>query len=353
MSRPIRAHKEIKWAAALLVCLGTVSAVDWAGPAVARAASRDSLVGVLAELQPKIVKVYGAGGFRGLEAYQSGILISERGHVLTAWSYVLDTDEPTVVLDDGRKFPARLVGADPQLEIAVLKIDASGLAHFDLDEAVDATAGTRVLALSNLFGVAAAGEPVSAQHGVVSVRTRLDARRGTFDTPYHGPVYVIDAMTNNPGAAGGALVTFEGRLVGVLGKELRDARSSTWLNYAVPIGELREPVERILAGHPAADVKPEEQKPARPLTLARLGLVMVPEVLPRTPPYVDLVRGDSPAARAGLKPDDLVVMLNGRLIQSCQALREELARVDRDAAIRLSVMRGPQLLEFTIEGAQP
>jgi len=300
----------------------------------------------------KVVKVYGAGGFRGLEAYQSGFLISAEGHVLTAWSYVLDTDEPTVVLGDGRKFPARLVGADPRLEIAVLKIDARGLDHFDLASAVDATAGARVLALGNLFGVAVGNEPVSVQHGIVSVRTELDARRGAFDTPYHGPIYVLDADTNNPGAAGGAVVTLDGRLVGIIGKELRSSQNDTWLNYAVPIGALRGAVEQILAGRSVAAAKTDEQGPAHPLTLAHLGLVMVPEVLPRTPPYVDLVRPDSPADRAGLKADDLVVLLNGRLIQSCRMLREELALLERDAAVHLSVIRGSQLMEFTLEAAE-
>ncbi|MBN2217738.1 MAG: trypsin-like peptidase domain-containing protein [Pirellulales bacterium] len=304
-------------------------------------------------MQPKIVKVYGAGGFRGLEAYQSGVIISGEGHVLTAWSYVLDTDEPTVVLQDGRKFTAALVGADPQREVAVLKIGVSGLPYFDLARSADAAGGTRVLALSNLFGVAAGNEPVSVQHGVVSVCTRLDARRGAFDTPYHGPVYVLDAKTNNPGAAGGALVTLDGRLVGVLGKELRNARNRTWLNYAIPIDELRGPIERILAGRPVDQAASGDEKPARPMSLGGLGLVMVPDVLERTPPYVEMVRSDSPAARAGLKPDDLIILIDDRLIQSCRMLRDELGRIERDAAVRLSVMRGSELMVFTLEGAKP
>ena len=69
-----------------------------------------------------------------------------------------------------------------------------------------------------------------------------------FETPYHGPVYVLDVTTNNPGAAGGALVTRRGELAGMLGKELRNALNNTWLNYAVPIGELRQSVEEIRAG---------------------------------------------------------------------------------------------------------
>ena len=87
---------------------------------------------ISAGVQPKMVKVYGAGGLRGLEGYQSGFLISDQGHILTVWSYVLDTDYITVTLDDGRKFEGEIVGADPRLEVAVLKIDTDGLEHFKL-----------------------------------------------------------------------------------------------------------------------------------------------------------------------------------------------------------------------------
>src|SRR6185436_14684291 len=84
-------------------------------------AAAQSLAQSIADNQPKMVKIHGAGGVRGLEAYQSGFLITDQGHVLTVWSYVLDTDYVTVTLDDGRKFEGKVAGADPRLELAVLK----------------------------------------------------------------------------------------------------------------------------------------------------------------------------------------------------------------------------------------
>jgi len=311
---------------------------------------RSPVADAIERVQPKIVKIYGAGGFRGMEAYQSGMLISSEGHILTVWSYVLDTDYISVMLDDGRRFEAKFLGADPRLEIAVLKIEAAELPCFDLQKAVEVEAGTRVLALSNLFGVATGDEPASVQHGVISVKTKLEARRGVFETPYHGPVYVLDAMTNNPGAAGGALVTRGGRLVAMLGKELRNSRNNTWLNYAVPIDQLGKSVDEIRRGKFIAERDPQpERKPERSLKLSSLGIVLVPDVLPRTPPYIDHVRAGSPALRAGLRPDDLVVLLGDRLIQSCKALREELEYVDHEDAIRLTVLRGPLLLERVLQ----
>ena len=279
-----------------------------------------SIVDTIDQVQPKMVKIYGAGGLRGMEAYQSGILISPEGHILTVYSHVLDTDYITAVLADGRKFEAKLLGADPRLEVAVLKIDAAGLPCFDLAKAVKVEAGARVLALSNIFGVATGNEPASVQKGTVSVVTRLEARRGVFETPYHGPVYVLDVTTNNPGAAGGALVTRRGELAGMLGKELRNSLNNTWLNYAVP--DRRTPRSRSRRFGPASSSPARRPKPAkppeRPLDLASLGIVLVPDVLERTPPYVDHVRPGSPAAKAGIRPDDLILLV-GRPPRSSRA----------------------------------
>jgi serine protease Do len=215
-----------------LLALGLVL-IGLCWPASSPATGASTYVDAIAQTQPKMVKIFGAGGLRGLEAYQSGFLFSAEGHVLTAWSYVLDTDYTTVVLHDGRKFFCQVVGSDPRLEIAVLKIDATDLDHFDLDRSVRLESGQRVLAFSNLFGVAVGDEPASVLHGLVSVITTLNARRGTFQTPYRGPVYVLDAMANNAGAAGGALTDQQGQLAGILGKELRSSLNGTWLNYAV------------------------------------------------------------------------------------------------------------------------
>jgi S1-C subfamily serine protease len=331
---------------ALVLCAALLPAAVLAASAGSGSPIRETIE----QVQPKIVKIYGAGGFRGMEAYQSGFLISPEGHVLTVWSYVLDTDEIVVTLHDGKKLKAKLLGADPRLEVAVLKIEGKDLPCFDLKQAAPAESGTRVLAFSNLFGVAMGSERTSVQRGTVSVKTPLEARRGVYETPYNGPVYVLDVVTNNPGAAGGALVTRRGELLAMLGKELRNALNNTWLNYAVPIDQLRPSVDEILSGKfVARPEEPTKKKPARAVTLAGLGIALVPDVLERTPPYVDQVRPGSPAESAGMRPDDLIVLLGSRLIQSCKGLRSELEYVDFEDQVRLTVLRGQQLLEFVLQ----
>jgi serine protease Do len=310
----------------------------------------NSLAGVIQSVQPKIVKIYGAGGFRGLEAYQSGFLISPDGHVLTAYSYVLDADYITCSLDDGRKLEAKLVGADPRLEIAVLKVEGQDLPHFDLAQVATAVEGTRTLAFSNLFGIAVGEEPASVQRGVVAAVAALEARRGIFESLYTGRVYVVDATTNNPGAAGGALTNMRGELLGMIGKELRNARNNTWLNYAIPIGELAASIELIRAGKaPPIPKDSAEKRLPNAMNLGSLGIVMVPNILPRTPPFIESVRPGSPAGKAGVKPDDIVLFIDEQLIQSVAALDAVLGRIASDERIRLTVERDRKLVEFTLE----
>jgi len=339
----MRHHRLAVCLAALAAVLGSVHL-----PPPAHAAAH-SFASTIETVQPKMVKVYGAGGLRGLEAYQSGFLISADGHILTVWSYVLDTEDITVVLNDGRRFTAQLLGADPRVEIAVLKIDAQELPHFDLAAAVELPAGARVLAFSNLFAVAVGEEPVSVLQGCVSATTPLTARRGAFETTYRGPTYVLDAMTNNPGSAGGALTNRQGQLSGLLGKELRNALDNTWLNYAIPIAELRRSVDEILNGNARAVTEDvERRRPVEPLTLAALGLVLVPDVVAKTPPYIDQIRAGTTAEKAGLQPDDLILFVNDRMIGSTRVLREELSYIDRIDEVRLVVQRGQQLLEVSL-----
>jgi S1-C subfamily serine protease len=342
-------RRRFRWARPALLAALTLllPAAAWgADPPPASA-----VASVVDQTQAKVVKIYGVGGIRGLEAYQSGFLISAEGHIVTAMSHVLDTERITAVLSDGRKFEAKLLGADPRVEVAVLKINTTDLPCFDVAEAPVVAAGTRVMALSNLFNVAMGDEASSVQHGTVAVVTHLEARRGVFETPYRGPVYVLDVTTNNPGAAGGALVTRQGKLVAMLGKELRNSLNNTWLNYAIPIDQLRESIDAIRAGKFVKGEKPVEKKPARSAQVGLLGIVLVPDVLDRTPAFVDEVRPGSSAARAGLKPDDLILLVGTHLVQSCRGLQTELDAIDRGDPVKLTVLRGADLVDVTLQPA--
>lgn len=326
-----------------------MTAILLAGAPIARGETND-FVEVVRIVQPKIVKIYGAGGLRGLESYQSGFLVSGEGHILTVWSYVLDSDVITVILDDGRRFEAELVGAAPQQEVAVLKVGLKDAEHFDLKQAIRLSSGRRVLAFSNLFGVATGDEPASVLHGVVAAVAPLSARRGVFESAFQGDVYIVDAMTNNPGAAGGALTDRRGALVGLIGKELRNSADNTWLNYAIPIEHIATAVADVIAGKgpPPRNDDPLAKRPDEPFQLQQAGVVLVPDVLAKTPPYVDHVLPGSPAEKAGVKPDDLILFVNGRIAGSCKDVRKELGFIDRIDPVKLTLKREQQLIEVEL-----
>ncbi|MFN9915897.1 MAG: serine protease, partial [Pirellulaceae bacterium] len=111
--------------------------------------------------------------------------------------------------------------------------------------------GSRVFGLSNLFGIAAGDEALSIQRGVIMAVAPLSATRGRMKTLYQGEVLILDVMTNNPGATGGAVVDADGRLLGMLGKELRDDQTNIRLNYAIPVDVIATSVKRILEGKTA------------------------------------------------------------------------------------------------------
>ncbi|MDA7936869.1 S1C family serine protease [bacterium] len=302
------------------------------------------------DAQKRVVKIYGAGGLKGLEAYQSGFLVSPEGHIATAWSYVLDV-EPVVLLDDGRRYESKIVGFEPSLELAVLKIDATDTPFFELKEEPTVDWGDPVIAVSNLFNIATGDEPASVMQGTIASVADLNARRGTFKTPYRGKVLILDLIANNPGAAGGVVIDSNGQLAGMLGKELRDSTTGVWLNYAVPADALRTTIGDIIAGRKTTVIDPATA------TLPRkdshnpdfLGLVMVPDVLETTPAYIDNVAKDSAAARASLRPDDLILLVNGQRIDSQRTLRSLLRTIDRRDDVELTVQRDTQILPVTLQ----
>lgn len=296
---------------------------------------------------PTTVKIVGSGGLKGLEAYQSGIIVSGEGHILTAWSYVLDS-ESTVTTNDGERFECKLLGYDAKLEIAILKIDAEGLPKVDLASAIDPSVGTSIMALCNCYGVATGDEPVSVQRGVVAAKTKLAAKRGSWQTPYTDDVYILDAITSNPGSAGGIVCDTKGRPIGLIGKESRDARTGLWLSYAIPFSKLSESVNRIIEGKNLQNKSTTSRRTAEPLEPKLLGFALVPEVLKRTPPYIEMVTEKSVADKAGLMADDLIIEINGLPTASCRDVAKRLGQVDRDSPVAITIQRGSEFLSVTM-----
>ena len=171
--------------------------------------------------------------------------------------------------------------------------------------------------------------------------------------PYRGDVYILDCTTNNPGSPGGAVVDWRGRLVGMLGKELRASGSGIWLNYAIPSESLAEGYTAIISGTASSSAVASAGEPGGAgFDPATLGLVLVPDLLDRTPPFIETVAADSPAARAGLRPDDLVIAVGGRAVASRAALQQALSALAAGDVVRLSVVRSGAIVECEL-GPRP
>ena len=339
--------KPISIVATLLVLISSVSG------ARAQSLHSSSLAGVAAEVNRKVVKLFGAGGLRGLQSYGTGILVSPDGYVLTSASPLLDTSDLLVHLSDGRRYNAKVLVAEPALDAALVKIEkAEDLPYFDVPKAAKtalAQPGDWILAFSNEFQIATREEPMSVQHGVVAAYGKLHGRRGIFEAPYTGDVYILDAITNNPGAAGGAITTRSGELRGIIGKELRNTLTDTWINYAVPIQSLAEFVDKAKRGEYQLAVK---HKPTTGRGVYH-GIVLVPNVVERTPPYVEDTLPQSPAARAGLRPDDLIVYVDGEKIVSIKEFKDIVERARPGTVVKLEVRRGDKLVTVDVKLEAP
>lgn len=329
-----------------ITCLSTLVAMI---PIFAAPPADPSLAAVVEQVNQRMVKIYGSGGFRGLNSYGSGILVSADGHVLTAASPTLDTSGLNVHLSDGRRLPAKVLVTEPELDAALLKIDmAEDLPYYDVAQAARrplATAGDGVLAFSNQFQIATREEAMSVQRGVIAAYARLHGKRGIFEAPYKGEVYIVDAITNNPGAAGGALTNRRGELLGLIGKELSNSLSDTYINYGVPIKVLAEFVDKGIKGQ----YKPIEKERVTTGPGGFHGIILVPNVVERTPPFIEDVVTGSPAARAGLRADDLVVYVDGEKVTSIKEFRDFVDRARPGTAFKLEVRRGDRLFPVDIK----
>jgi serine protease Do len=319
----------------------------------------ESFAKVAEEVNTKLVKLFGSGGFRGLASYGTGVLISQDGYILTVNSHILDTRDLRIHMYDGTRYHGKVVAREPQLDVALVKID-NGTRKVEVEHWFDPVTavkrpvlepGTGVLAFSNQFQIATRDEPMSIQRGVVAAYSKLAGRIGVFEAAYHGDVYVIDAITNNPGAGGGVITTRKGELVAMIGKELRNELTNTWINYAIPFTASVEVPDKsgrkVLVKVMDLITKKENYKPLpkpeKVQILAYHGMVLVPNVVERTPPYIEEVVPGSPADRAKLRPDDLIVYIDGLPVPDINTFNNILAGYGPGQEPKLEIQRGDKL----------
>lgn len=311
-----------------------------------------------------VVKLYGLSA--GIQAgYGSGILLTEDGLVLTVDSLLLDGRTVRAVTSDGGRYEAGIVDRNRRLQLALLQLrpekhwsadgtliepeaaDLPSLPHIDLAHETQIAPGDWVIVAGNAFKVADGAEPVSIAHGVISSRTRLDAKRRLRDFEYTGDVLVIDAITSNPGAPGSSVVTLKGEFIGMIGRNVSSNVTHTHFNYAIPRDVLHAYVHSVLNPAEAGDESLEAiTKPGEPFDPGfKINRVGYRRVLP----FVERVVRDSPASRAGLKKDDLIIAVNGKNIYSSEDFDKRRAALGPHDALELVIRRGREIATIRIE----
>jgi serine protease Do len=292
----------------------------------------------VATAQKRTVKIYG-GAIGRSPGYGTGLVVSASGDILTANGVYLAGQNLRVTLADGTTHEANVARRSQELQTALLKIEAATPEFYELSTAPSAEQGDWILAVSNAFKVADGSEPLSVNIGVLSLRMKLDARRGFQDFPYAADVLLYDAITSNPGAAGGAVVTADGKLVGMIGRVIEAKSTNTRLNYAVPVDLLGKFVRGEETAPPSASTSNNK---------ADLGIRLFALGGRKAPAFIDTVVSGGPAAVAGLKTDDLVVTIGGQVVHDASDFRRLVAALPIGEEVVVEVKRKNELLSVRL-----
>ncbi|MGB9624888.1 MAG: S1C family serine protease, partial [Phycisphaerae bacterium] len=339
----------------------SASAAEWPteAPAAEPPPPPNAFAKAIAVASPAVVKLYGVGA--GAEhGYGSGVLISRDGRVVTTSSLLLESQNIRAVASDGRLYRAEVQYRDSLRQLALLRLhadpepdagppptDEQATPRFTplrLGSSKTLRPGDWVLALGNPFKVAEGEELVSAMRGVFSVRAPLDARHRVQDFPYRGEVLIVDAVTGNPGSSGGALVDLNGNWVGLIGKALWSNLTNTRLNYAIPVEEVAAFLNDATTGGPAEPVAATGPRPK-----GYHGIRLFPLAYRHGLPFVDGVDLGSPADRAGVRKEDLILSVNGVPIAGTRAFQRACDALAAGDDLALVVKRGEMLLTITMK----
>lgn len=269
----------------------------------------------------------------------SGVIVSPEGYVLTNNHVIEAADEIEVALNDGRKLPARIVGRDPESDLAVLQIKADGkLKAITFGRTEQLHVGDVVLAIGNPFGV---GQTVTM--GIVSALGRSHLGINTFED------FIQTDAAINPGNSGGALIDTAGTLVGINAAIYSRSGGSLGIGFAIPVSLARSVMEQIIQNGSVTRGWIGVEVQAITAELAEsFGMVSSEGTL-----ISGVMRG-SPAERAGVKPGDVLLAVEGRKVNDPQAMLEAIAALAPGRKAGFELRRGKEKLDLKVEiGRRP
>jgi serine protease Do len=262
----------------------------------------------------------------------SGVIVAPDGYILTNNHVIDGANEIKVYTSDKRELKARVIGADPKTDIAVVKVEAKNLATLPFADSSQAQVGDIVLAIGNPFGV---GQTVTM--GIISA-----TGRGNLGIEDYEDFIQTDAAIN-PGNSGGALINASGQLIGINTAILSRAGGNQGVGFAVPANLARTVMNQLLKdgkvvrGYLGVTIQPVTPEIAKAFNLTDARGALVGEVTP-----------DGPAARAGLAQGDVIIELNGVRVDDNRELRLKISQLAPGSAIRLKLLRDGNPREVNI-----
>ncbi|MGB0910780.1 MAG: Do family serine endopeptidase [Nitrospirales bacterium] len=253
----------------------------------------------------------------------SGVLISKAGHIVTNHHVVQGVDRVTVTLLDKRQFEGRVLGLDPQTDLAVIKIDGDNFPFLTWGDSSRLQVGDYVLAIGSPFGLTA-----SVTQGIVSGL----GRGGMGITQYEDFIQTDAAI--NPGNSGGALVNTNGELIGINTAIFSRTGGYQGIGFAVPSGMVQSVYDsvlengKVIRGYLGVGIQALTPELAKTFQLANSNGALVTDV-----------KSGSPAASAGLKRGDAVVRYQESPINTPRALQREVMQTPVGSSVTLTVMR--------------
>jgi serine protease DegQ len=266
----------------------------------------------------------------------SGVIVSAQGYLLTNNHVIQGADDIEVQLADGRSGRARLIGTDPETDVAVLKIELDNLPVVTLGDATALQVGDVVLAIGNPFNV---GQTVTS--GIVSALGRTQLGINLFEN------FIQTDAAINPGNSGGALVDVDGNLVGINTAIYSRTGGSLGIGFAIPVDTARQVMEGLIRDGQVTrgwiGVEPRDLTPelAQSLRLPVSAGVLITGVLQ-----------DGPAAQGGMQPGDIVTRVGEQPVANTAQLLSAVAALRPQAATVIGVQRGRNELELPVTVAQ-
>jgi len=266
------------------------------------------------------------------EGLGSGVIVSETGYILTNHHVIEAVDQIEVALADSRKVSARVVGADPETDLAVLKIEVRDAPSITFARSDRLKVGDVVLAIGNPFGV---GQTVTL--GIVSGLGRSHLGIATFEN------FIQTDAAINPGNSGGALVDAQGNLVGINTAILSQTGSAAGISYAIPVSIARQVMEQIIQkgsvtrGWVGVGVQDITKELAESFKLPGTDGVLISQV----------ERG-GPADRAGVRLGDVLVAVNDTAVADSIGMLNLIAALAPGTRARLKLLREQGAIEVTV-----